>query len=381
MPTFALRGALAVAVTVSLLTSAAPATATTEAAEATRVAQAVLPRPTGPYPVGTTTLHLVDDSRPDPWVPSEKSRQILVSLWYPARSNQGPTAPYMTPQESALLLEGQGIEGLPPDILSRTRTNAVAEAPPAGRGRSLPLVMLSPGLTAPRSSLTALAEDLASRGYVVAGVDHTYESFGTTFPDGHTTTCVACQSWDSPEYGAKSTKVRAADVSFVLDRLTGPRPAWRHARLINPSRIAMAGHSIGGGSATWAMLGDSRIDAGVNMDGAFHIPIPERGLSRPFMFLGEPKTHVPTGTDATWGRDWPRLTGWKRWFTVGRADHTSFTDYPLITDQLGLDPGDRLPGTRLVEITRRYVGAFLDLTLRHRSQPFPRYPEVTSWRP
>ncbi|MEV4096829.1 alpha/beta hydrolase family protein [Streptosporangium saharense] len=368
MPTFALRGALAAAVTLLLL--ATPATATAKATGA------ALPRPTGDHAVGTTTLHLVDTSRPDPWVPSEKSRQLMVSLWYPARSGHGQTAPYMTAEESALLLKGQGIEGVPPDILSRTRTNAVVEASPTGRRRSLPLVVLSPGFTAPRSSLTALAEDLASKGYVVAGVDHTYESFGTTFPDGHTTTCVACQS---PDYGPKTTRVRAADVSFVLDRLTGLRPAWRHAGLIDPSRIAMVGHSIGGNSATWTMLNDPRVDAGVNMDGAFHIPLPERGLSRPFMLLGEPKAHVPTGADATWRRDWPRLTGWKRWFTVRRADHTSFTDYPLITDQLGLDPGDRLPGARSVEITRAYVGAFLDLTLRHRQRPFPRYPEITSW--
>jgi len=42
-----------------------------------------------------------------------------------------------------------------------------------------------------RSTLTALAEDLASHGYVVAGIDHTYESHATAFPDGRVTTCLA----------------------------------------------------------------------------------------------------------------------------------------------------------------------------------------------
>ncbi len=45
-----------------------------------------------------------------------------------------------------------------------------------GVSAALPLIVLSPGFTMPRSTLTALAEDLASHGYVVAGVDHTYES-------------------------------------------------------------------------------------------------------------------------------------------------------------------------------------------------------------
>jgi hypothetical protein len=57
--------------------------------------------------------------------------------------------------------------------------------------RALPLVVLSPGFTNSRSALTALAEDLASHGYVVAGIDHTYESFATAFPDGRVTTCLA----------------------------------------------------------------------------------------------------------------------------------------------------------------------------------------------
>ncbi len=52
-------------------------------------------------------------------------------------------------------------------------------------------MVLSPGFTNSRSTLTALAEDLASHGYVVAGIDHTYESFATAFPDGRVTTCLA----------------------------------------------------------------------------------------------------------------------------------------------------------------------------------------------
>jgi predicted dienelactone hydrolase len=69
-------------------------------------------------------------------------------------------------------------------MLSTVRTNAADGAEPGGASARCPLVVLSPGFTSPRSTLTALAEDLASHGYVVAGIDHTYESYATAFPDG-----------------------------------------------------------------------------------------------------------------------------------------------------------------------------------------------------
>jgi hypothetical protein len=124
-----------------------------------------LPEPTGPCPVGTTSLWLTDTSRPDPWVAGALARELMVSLWYPAGAPGGRRAGYMTPAESELLRAGAGITGAPPDAMSTVRTNAVSDATPAGPARGLPLVMLSAGFTHPRGTLTALAENLASHGY------------------------------------------------------------------------------------------------------------------------------------------------------------------------------------------------------------------------
>ena len=43
-----------------------------------------LPEPTGPCPAGTTSLHLKDTSRPDPWAAGVSARELMISLWYPA---------------------------------------------------------------------------------------------------------------------------------------------------------------------------------------------------------------------------------------------------------------------------------------------------------
>lgn len=325
-----------------------------------------LPRPTGRFAVGREDLHLVDRSRTDPWAGSGP-RELMVTMRYPARRDTGSAARYLTREEARLLLVDRGLEqAVPVETLAGTASASRTGARPvAGRH---PLVVLSPGFTVHRATLTALAEDLASRGYVVAAVDHAHESVGTVFPGGRVLTCLACDKARETGMRAVSDN-RARDVSFLLDRLTGPRPAWRHADLIDPGRIAMAGHSIGGASAIAAMAADPRIRAGVNMDGGNATPVPATGLGgRSFLLLGAQERGP--GGNATWDRDWPALDGWKRWITFDGSGHFTFSDFPAIGEQLGLDdPEAPLPGARSVELTRRYVGAFLDRHLRGESRP------------
>ena len=361
-----------------------------------------LPEPTGPCPVGTTSLWLTDTSRPDPWAAGVNARELMVSLWYPAAPSDGRRAQYMTPAESELQLTSRGITGIPPDALSTVRDqrgqrrqrrpgvsaacpsscSRPASPTPAARSppwpRTWPATATSwPGLTTP----TRVRHGLSRRAghHLPAPVRH---------PGG-----TGVQE--------KVAAGRAADVCFVLGELTGAHPAWPGAGLIDPSRMAMAGHSAGGAAAIAAMLADSRIRAGIDMDGSTAAPIPDEGLSRPFLFLGKQSNYTPgsggavttprdwkllRGAVITWERDWELLTGWKRWLVVAGAVHASFTDLALLADQTGIDIGAGLSGARSLDITRAYVRAFFDQHLRGRpqallDQPSPRYPEVTFCSP
>ncbi|WP_432061160.1 alpha/beta hydrolase [Streptomyces sp. S1] len=363
--------ACSLALTAGVATAAAPDTPVpgASAAVAQPARPAVLPAPTGPHPVGSTVLPLVDRSRTDPWVPTADGRALMVTLHYPAaRSGGGSPAPYATREEARLLAEqlGPGVSG---DVLARTRTHSRTDVRPAPGHR--PLVLLSPGFSVSRWTLTALAEDLASRGYVVASVDHAYESFGISLPGGRTLTCVACKALDEEGvHGSVVTSTRAADMRYVLDRLVGPRSVWRYADVIDARRIGMAGHSIGGASAATAMAADRRIDAGINMDGAFWEELPAEGLrGRPFMMLGtHDEMHLPGGIDTSWDRTWTALDGWKRWITLAGSDHFSFSDGPVISRHFGL-PEPELPADRAVALTRTYVSAFFDRHLRGLPRP------------
>ncbi|MER5699774.1 alpha/beta hydrolase family protein [Streptomyces mirabilis] len=322
-----------------------------------------LPRPTGPYPAGEEVLHLTDQDRTDPWVPSAGPRQLAVSMFYPARPGTGVPAPYMTLGEAQGFLATRvpaGTGAQPQDLVdSRTYAYTGAKAV----GGKFPLVVLSPGFENPRATLTGLATDLASHGYVVALVGHTYEDSGETLADGSTPGCALCAS------GAPDTlpDSRAKDVSFVLDQLTGHHPAWHLVHLIDCDHIGMAGHSIGGASTLNAMAEDQRILAGVNMDGQFSPPIPTDKLEgRSFLLLGKESDHSAGGGDTSWGQTWSGWDGYKRWLAVTGTNHASFTDVEILANEIGLPlpPGTTTSPDRGMQLTREYVGAFFDQTLK-----------------
>ncbi|MFI7106640.1 alpha/beta hydrolase family protein [Nonomuraea sp. NPDC050227] len=378
--------ALAVTACATPTASATPSGPSTPAVPAATASPAVagleLPRPTGPDPVGRDVLYLVDTSRKDPWVPRSGPRRLMVSMYYPARSATGAPAPFMTVEEAASLLrrKAPGAD-LPAEIVSGIRTYAHTGTPPR-RGRH-PLVVLSPGLGLPRASLTSLAEDLASRGYVVASLDHAYESSGTVFPGVGLLTCAPLCDQPKPPEGGKAAiaRNRAKDVSFVLDRLTGRHPAWKRADLIDSRRVGMAGHSLGGEAASTTMATDKRVKAGINLDGTISATLPATGLgARPFLLMGSQSDHSP-GKDDTWDSAWRTLRGWKRWLTVAQAQHSSFTDLAIPQSRIGPPASGVIAAERGLALTRAYVAAFFDQHLRNIRRPLldgptPDNPEV-----
>ena len=245
---------------------------------------AAAPLPSGPETVGTRTVHWIDQSRPDPFVAQGAGRELLVRFWYPAALNQAcELADYTSPKTWSYFSQLLGIP------LPTVKTNSCLNAPVAS-GRH-PVVVFTHGYTGTFTDYTFLFEDLASRGYIVASVNHTYEATATDFPDGRFVMSrlgsYLNDTWRGDDKTlAFASSVRLQDLRFVLNQLQriNSRMGDPFARRLDLSRIAIAGHSAGGTVAFRAIQKDSRFRAAVILDG-FILRSEMRPTNKPVFIL------------------------------------------------------------------------------------------------
>jgi len=320
----------------------------------------------------------------------------MVSLWYPAQRTHGyPVAPWLAPAAWSRFEQDNAI---PPGVLQVPLTHGAVGAPVDRDRGGRPVVLYSPGFGSTRDSGTVLVEELVSRGYIVATIDHTHDASAVEFPDCRVETPALPQVTD--QIIEQAVAVRVADTRFVLDALTelnaGANPDAEHRSLpfglrggLRLSSVAMFGHSLGGATAAAAMLEDQRITAGVNLDGTFYGPVVNAGLDRPFLLVSA-QDHGGDN-DESWAKFWANLGGWRLNLRLTDSAHNSFSDLQALVPQaagvLSLTPDavQQFIGTidpdRSVKNQRAYLTAFFGTHLLDRDShlldsPSPRFPEM-----
>lgn len=344
-----------------------------------------LPAPTGPYRVGRTAYDWTDTSRTDPLAPEPgQHRELSVWIWYPAPAGtSGPPAPY-APGHWAGILQF----GLLANRLDKVRTHSVTGAPIAA-GR-FPLVVLEPGMGLSAPHFSTLAEDLASHGYVVAGVTPTY-SANLTVLDGHPVRSSTAGNPQDPSRadGDRLVAVWAADARFVVGRMSGAGGSL--AGHVDASRVAYIGHSFGGAASLQACHDDPRCAGAVDLDGNPYGTVVTTGLAAPMMLLGTPGDCLAGAchpTDAA-HRDIDTAsrslraasTGPSFRYEIAGAEHFDFTDYAayyIPAPLHGLVQLGPIDGDRALVVVSASVTAFADHVLRGAPAPRPdeRYPEA-----
>lgn len=389
----AVSAAVAVPASASASAQAVPtASANLAASHSAKLQKLTLPAPRGRYATGESSFRLVDDARPDPWIPGKSYRELMISVFYPAAHTGGrPFATQFPPAVAKAV--GTAVEQgdkLPAGLVdwAATKTHSVDDAPMAP-GR-FPVVLYSPGAGDSRDWNVSLVEDLASRGFVVVTIDHTGEAPATQFPDGYLVgNATVLAAWDQAyrdgttlAFFTKLMDARQADTTLVLDRLASLPGRLTGGMDLN--RIGMFGHSAGGFTTANMMDADPRIKAGVNLDGTLEYTVKpdgtnlsqvaQHGLDRPFLLIGS--SSVSEGSDIhrepSWASFWQHQRAWKADITLQDSEHISFTDAEALLPQLaGRVPDatlDTALGTgnahRAVAANRALVASFFDRFLK-----------------
>ncbi len=173
----------------------------------------------GPYAVGLYVETFYDEAT---------DRALETMIWYPANKAQEDSIAYFG------LLPGQAIEEPSPNA---------GEAP-------YPLVLFSHGFQGINFQSFAILEYIASHGYVVASGNHP----GNTFFDFSAT----------DEQVAAVATARPGDVLYVMGEVLemAGKEAGYLSGMVDPTRVAISGHSFGGWTALVIAGGVVDIDTG-----------------------------------------------------------------------------------------------------------------------
>ncbi|HYN83364.1 MAG TPA: hypothetical protein VES88_17935 [Gemmatimonadaceae bacterium] len=379
-----------------------------------------LPEPAGPHKVGTVSYHFTDSSRSEVYTSdSADYRELMVQFWYPADPAAGARTGLYKPDadvEGIAMANAFGGPSFIFDHLKLIRSHSFAEAPVSKKQQSYPVIVFSHGHAyfATRTQNTILAEDLASHGYIVVGIDHTYESTATVFPDGRIvwvdTGLVASRrrtrkkgpvrdsllnvlalSKNPLERSNAANQLRefnglfeesipvwSADARFVLNRieLLNTNALTPFAGKIHPTKVGIVGMSFGGANAAQTSRLDSRFKAGINMDGFQYGDVVEAGLDQPFMFM-----YSESNADMN-NFAYGQFRNTVYTVKIRGSNHSNFSELSLIAPVLNqLFAGSKIDSRRCLKIINSYVLAFFERHLNVRNAqlldgPSIEYPEV-----
>jgi dienelactone hydrolase len=243
---------------------------------------------------------------------------------------------------------------------------------------------------------SAQLEDLASHGYIVAGVENASSTF-RVFRDGRVAGYDP-ERWrnngKSPDeriaIEQENTDRMATELVLALNTLTGRARAARDASILNRvdrTRIGVFGHSYGARVAIRACQVESRFRACLNQDGLsqgypFHKDPSGKPVMQPVLFLLRKSSYLPelTITDVALAKEGTTreaaakqaaevkgkiietlssVSGGATWLSidVSGISHMSYTDLPL----LGAASADeRRHHVRALEVIREQTRQFFD---------------------
>jgi hypothetical protein len=381
-----------------------------------------LPKPSGPYSVGTRNLYLIDTERSETFTPDPSDhREVCGRVWYPAQTPvERKSVSYVerAKERGRIITRHTPFPSFIFYHLSLVKTHSYRDAEVLKGQQRFPIIIFSHAYWGGILQNTVLMEELASHGYIAVSIGHAHETPYFFEIDGK------LKAFDpfNKEYQLRSTERKAAkhieqkiiqtqnlqelellfrdicaqrpksiesvsiwadDISFTIDELekmnsnSGP-----FAGRLDTNLIGVVGHSMGGTASGQVCLTDKRCKAGINMDGIQLGDMLDKNLNRPFMFMH----HDNAGArNKTLNRIFfERSEGPSYLVLIKGTRHMNFSDFSLygygsiarLSGVIG-----KIEGKRCLRILNDYVLAFFNKHLKEQDSDLldgnsSEYPEV-----
>ncbi len=308
---FGVAVVLAAACSSSTKSTSTPRATTTTLATATAADRPVYAKH-GPYEVGYTTLHLPDRD---------------VAVWYPADAASVAGKPKASYDQATPL--PKNMKGLVPPKYNTVVTMDAYDGVPASTKGPFPVLLFSHGYGGYRLANSALAAGIASWGFVVVSVDYLERGLAAQVGALGRSSTKQPTPAEMRTAAERDRKLMLAGLDLVTAENTRAGSVLHGA--VDASKVGVAGHSAGGGTAFNA-LNDPRVKVAIGW-----APVPPSGTpaDKPTMIIGAGADSALT--PAALAQTYASFPPPKRLVEIGgaRAGHNTFTDVCVVIRQGG----------------------------------------------
>lgn len=321
-----------------------------------------LPEPTGNFNVGTVACDFTDKNRVETFSEEEgKLREIAVQFWYPVDRNESE------PQYD------------------------ISGAPVSTSQQSYPVLIFSHGAFGMRMSNASTFRELASHGYIVASIDHTYHSFYTAFSNGKS--IPVDTEFLNEANNAQSGKLaideefevshawldlRTADIGLVIDSLKAGE-LGNTGEILNGhmdlTKIGLFGHSLGGAASAQVCRERDDVKAAIVLDGTMIgdivgvssskiAVITNESFTKPLMMMYNASFQQQKAKEASYLPNinaYNNATNAAYSLCIKDSGHLNFTDLPRISPFLsGMLGVGSVDSFKAIKIMNAYSLAFFE---------------------